>query len=61
MIDESSAINIIDYWVSSKKGTCWVRTKNGVIIDTANLWRRFKGQSLNNLTNWLRDAKVMRI
>lgn len=53
-----TAINEKEYWVSSRKGTCWVKVRNGVIVDTANLWKRFKGQSFSNLKNWLGDVEV---
>jgi len=61
MNDESSAINMVNYWVSSSRGTCWVQTRNGIIVDTAALWRKFKGQPIDNLTRWLRDANVVKL
>jgi hypothetical protein len=47
-------------WVSSPKGTCFVNTDdNTIIVDTAPLWRKFKGQPLGNLIRWLgKDVRV---
>ena len=46
-----------DYWLSSRcrirRGTCWVRADQNIIVDTAPLWRKFIGQPMDNLTNWL--------
>ena len=43
-----------DLYVSSSKGTCLVVIDdNTIITDTAPLWRKFKGQPLRNLINWL--------
>lgn len=42
-------------WVSSiTKGTCLVVVdENNVIVDTAPIWRKFTGRSLNILISWL--------
>ncbi len=50
-----------DYWVSSRKGTCWVKIERGVVKDTSNLWKRFKGQPFGNLVRWLKDATVVKL
>lgn len=52
---------MMEFWVSSKRGTCWVQTKNDVIVDTASLWRKFIGQDFDALLRWLKDAKVEEI
>ncbi len=44
----------MDYYVSSSIGTCCVVVKNGIIIDTARLWKKFIGQRFDNLRNWLK-------
>jgi hypothetical protein len=49
----------ITYWVSSTIGTCFVETKQGVIIDTAPLWGKFIGQPLSNLTRWLSNKGLI--
>lgn len=52
-------MEVIHYWVSSRKGTCWVYVDDeNVISDCAVLWKKFRGQPLSNLTRWLGDAKV---
>ena len=44
----------MDYYVSSRIGTCCVVVKDGIIIDTADLWKKFIGQPFDNLRNWLK-------
>lgn len=36
-----------------KRGSCYVKVQNNIIVDTAPLWSRFIGQPVDNLTNWL--------
>jgi len=53
---------VIHYWVSSSRGTCWVCVRpDGIISDCAALWKKFKGQPFTNLIKWLRDAEVAEI
>jgi len=44
----------LKYWVSSKKFTGQVDSVDGLIVDAPPVWRKFKGQPLNNLLAWLR-------
>ena len=44
----------MEYWVSTKKMTIYVRTnKENLIVECAPIIRKFKGQSFKNLLNWL--------
>jgi hypothetical protein len=44
------------YWVSSKhRGTGQVDVKDGCIVAMPSIWRKFKGQPLENLLQWLRQ------
>lgn len=44
---------MIKYWVSSTMGTGQVDVKDGVIVAAPAIWRRFKGQRVENLVVWL--------
>ena len=53
-----------DWWICStgtKPGCCWVRTDGEIIVDTAPLWRRFVGQPLENLQEWLGSYEQARL
>jgi len=46
-------MNKTEWWVSSNIGTCRVTTEDGIIKDTAAIWKKFKGQKMKNLIDWL--------
>ena len=51
-----------DWYISTRyRGTCWVQTNGDVIVDTAQLWRKFIGQPLENLLRWLQYYRMERI
>jgi hypothetical protein len=55
---------MITWWLSNSRMTVRVRTDdNHVIVETAPIVRKFRGQPLENLTRWLRrmgDTKVVK-
>jgi len=42
-----------EWWLSSRRMTIWVKTRNGKIIDSAPIARKFRGQHLSNLARWM--------
>lgn len=47
-----SARMMKEYWLSCRKFTAWIRVDDGVIVDSASIVRKFKGQPLENLKKW---------
>jgi hypothetical protein len=46
---------MITFWLSSKKMTIGVDTdEKGIIIDSAPIVRKFRGQHIKNLVSWMR-------
>lgn len=44
------------WWFSTKFATGYVcSNENNVIIETCPIWRRFMGQHIKNLADWLRS------
>ena len=43
---------MIDWWVSCKVFTCWIRTKEGRVVDGAPIIRRWIGQSFEKLLTY---------
>lgn len=41
------------YWMSTSRMTVGIITKDGIIIDCAPIVRKFIGQKIDNLRNWL--------
>jgi hypothetical protein len=41
------------YWLSCKKFTCGFSVEDDIITRTASIIHKFKGQPLENLTNWV--------
>jgi len=41
------------YWVSATAFTCGIETENGIIVKTAPILSRFKGQKVETLKYWL--------
>ena len=51
-----------DYLISTRyRGSCWVKARDNIIVDTGPLWRRFIGQSVDNLTRWLIYFKATKL
>ena len=45
----------MDLWVSCEMATCFVHTNDqNVIVHTAPIFRKFEGQSIDNLLDWLK-------
>lgn len=48
------------YYISTEKATAFVETNdNGYITLTAPIWKRFKGQHIDNLIRWLKNPTVI--
>ncbi len=47
-------MNDADWWLSSVKMTIWVSVRNGTVIDSAPIARKFIGQPMDNLRQWMR-------
>ena len=45
------------YYLSNRKYTVAVKVRNGWIIDSPPIVRKFRGQTINNLINWMRRFK----
>ena len=45
------------YYLSSEKMTVCVTVEDGVIVKTPPIVRKFKGQPIDNLINWMRKQK----
>lgn len=44
-----------EWWFSTKLATGYVQTDdNNIITKTAPIWRRFTGQHIKNLADWLK-------
>lgn len=43
------------WFVSTEKFTCGVEVDKGIIIHTAPILKRFKGQSIKNLEKWIKS------
>jgi hypothetical protein len=44
-----------EFWFSSKAMTVWVRTgSTGIVTDTAPVTRKFVGQPVGHLADWMR-------
>ena len=52
---------MIKYWVSTERVTGQVNTRDGMIVFTPPIWRKFLGQPFQNLKNWLRDVSVVKL
>jgi hypothetical protein len=56
---------LFDFWISSLWATGWVQVDDeGIIIDTAPVWKKFRGQCIEALTTWLKkksEVKVVKI
>ena len=54
-----------DLWVSSSWATGLVVIDDeGIITDTAPVWRKFRGQCIESLTKWLKkksDVKIVEL
>ena len=48
-------------WISCNYATCFVETKNGIIIDTAPIWKKFIGQSIENLYKHLKNKNMQQV
>ena len=47
------------YWVSCKWATCFVKVDDSnKVIETSNIWRKFTGQQLDKLLNWLKNYEI---
>ncbi len=43
-----------EFWVATARFTCYVRTdKEGIIVETAPILKKFVGQPVQNLYNWI--------
>lgn len=43
---------ISEWWVSCSRMTVWVMNRDGYIMDTAPVTKRFIGQPFSNLLRW---------
>ena len=51
-----------DLWVSCSWATGFVKIDDeGIIIDTAPVWKRFRGQCIEALTSWLKKKSEVKI
>jgi hypothetical protein len=41
-----------EYWISNKIMTFWCKTKDGIIVDSAPIVKKFIGQPLSNFIKW---------
>ena len=42
-----------EYWLSSLKMTIYCKTENNIIIDVAPIAKKFVGQNIKNLIQWM--------
>lgn len=53
---------MVDYQISSRKITAWVRTDaTGVITEAAPVLRKFIGQRLCNLSGWMESQGEVKL
>lgn len=51
-----------ELWVSSAWATGLVVVDDdGIIIDSAPVWKKFRGQAIESLTKWLKKKSEVRI
>jgi hypothetical protein len=51
-----------NFWISCSWATGFVQVDDeGIIIDTAPVWKRFKGQCIESLTSWLKKKSEVKI
>jgi len=43
-----------EWRISNRAFTVWVKTKNGKIVDSAPVVRKFQGQHFKNFMKWMR-------
>ena len=61
-VDSQREVGMTDLWVSSSWATGLVITDDkGIIQDTAPVWQKFRGQSIDSLTAWLRKKSEVRV